>query len=172
MFELDDDKWTYATKTIKYEALMELYFYDTQTRKKDKHGEPALDDMTIPAMKKHYYRVLAHGEPADNAREPANESNYDESFGVDFLRYYKTRKERKANNLVAAARNKNDKVFAQTQANDETMNEEKVAFAPTRATNDRKDEESLQQSDKKAMATREASETKPMAAGSAAATTA
>ena len=45
-------------------------------------------------------------------------------------------KERKANNLVAAARSKNDKSFAQTQANNETTNEEKVAFAQTRATND------------------------------------
>ena len=26
-FELDDDKWTYATKMIEYEALMELYLY-------------------------------------------------------------------------------------------------------------------------------------------------
>ena len=33
-FEIDDNKWTYATNMIEYEALMELYLYYTQLKKK------------------------------------------------------------------------------------------------------------------------------------------
>ena len=33
-FKIDDNKWTYATNMIEYEALMELYLYYTQLKKK------------------------------------------------------------------------------------------------------------------------------------------
>ena len=75
-FELDDDKWTYATKMIEYEALTELYSNDTQIRIKDKHGEPALAKKTIPVTTNNYYRVVAYDEPADDVEGPADETKY------------------------------------------------------------------------------------------------
>ena len=128
-FELNDDKWTYATKMIEYKALTELYANDTQIRIKDEHGEPALVKKTTPPTANNYCRVLAHDERTDDIEKPADEAKYDDSFGVDFRGYYETMTERKANNLAAAARNKNDTAFAQTRANDKTTNEEKVAYA-------------------------------------------
>ena len=123
--KIDDDKWTYATKMIDYEALMELYLYYRQL-KKDEHGEPVLATMTTPANTKceatgmnNYYRVLGHNKPADNDKEPTYETMYDESFGNDVLEYDETTHEQKANNLTAAARNKHDKAFAQTRATDD-----------------------------------------------------
>ena len=61
--------------------------YDTQTRKKDEHGEPALANTTIPATANNYYWVLLHDEPANNVEEPISETKYDDSFGIDFLGY-------------------------------------------------------------------------------------
>ena len=116
---------------IEYQALTELYLYNTQTRKKDEHGELALANMTIPTTGNNYYRVLAHDEPANDAREPADGTKYNKLFSVDFPRYYEPRKKKKANNLVAATKENNNKAFAQIQANDETTNNKKVGFAPT-----------------------------------------
>ena len=124
--------------------------------------------------------MLAHNKPADDveetpyemkcdksfgsgfrdAEEPADETTYDESFGVDFLGYNKTVKERKANGLAAEARNEKEKAFVQSRANDAITDEEEVAFAQTQATNNRTDGRFLQQRDETATATREVPETK------------
>ena len=100
---------------IDYEALTELYSNDTQIRIKDEHGESALAEKTIPTTTNDYYRVLAHNEPADDVEKPADEAKYDDSLGVDFRGYYETVTEREANNLAAAARNKNDTAFTHTR---------------------------------------------------------
>ena len=81
--------------------------------KKPGDGEPALANMVPPTQATYemtilqeylatavnddanYYRVLAHNEPADDAKEPADETKYDETFGIDFLRYGDTVKAKK-----------------------------------------------------------------------------
>ena len=74
-FEPDDNKWTHVVQMIEYKALTDLYLYNMKIRKRDKHGEPALANITIPAnatyktteMKDYlatatnnYCRILAH----------------------------------------------------------------------------------------------------------------
>ena len=72
--------------------------------------------------------------------------------------------------MAAARKKKNEKPFAQTRANNATMNEEEVAFAQTQATNDGKDGGFPQQRDETETATQEAPNTLPMVARAAAAT--
>ena len=93
------------------------------------------DDAEEPADETKYDQLSGLG--LDDTKEPANETKYDTSFGVDFLGYGETTKERKSNDFKAAATNEEGKAFAQTRVNNATTNEEGLAFAQTQATNDK-----------------------------------